>query len=145
MNVSARYAALEIKTNAPGTVVHVRLLDKENGERLAAEVEMRAANGELLSRDRTRAGMADMNDMPDFTLPDGAANVTFRFVRGGETREKVLSCQVCLATHTLDFVWSELTPVPPAISDRRVVAGQTGYGTRHATGNHSFRARMRPV
>ena len=115
VNVSARYAALEIKTNAPGTVVHVRLLDKENGERLAAEVEMRAANGELLSRDRTRAGMADMNDMPDFTLPDGAANVTFRFVCGGETREKVLPCLVCMATHTLDFAWNELAPVPPAI------------------------------
>ena len=33
---------------------------------------MRSANGELLSRDHTRAGTADLNDMPEFTLPDDA-------------------------------------------------------------------------
>ena len=115
VNVSARYAALEVNTNATGTVIHVRLREKSDGDRLAAEVELRAANGGLLARDHTRAGTADMNDMPDFKLPDGAASVTFRFVRAGEAREKVVSCSVCMATHTLDFVWSELTPVPPAI------------------------------
>jgi poly(3-hydroxybutyrate) depolymerase len=115
VNVSARYAGLEINTNATGTVVHARLREKTDGERVAAEVELRAASGELLARDHTRAGPADLNDMPDFKLPDGAASVTFRFVREGEAREKVVSCSVCMTTHTLDFVWSELTPVPPAI------------------------------
>src|ERR1017187_5745683 len=115
VNVSARYAALAINTNAAGTIVHARLRERADGERLAAEIELRAASGELLARDHARAGTADLNDMPDFKLPDGAASVIFRFVRGGEAREKVVSCSVCMATHTLDFVWSELTPVPPAI------------------------------
>jgi len=37
VNVSARYAALEVKTNATGTIVHVRLRQREAGERLAAD------------------------------------------------------------------------------------------------------------
>jgi predicted esterase len=115
VNVSARYAALAVDTNATGTVVHVRLREKAEGERLSAEVEMRSADGKLLSHDHTRAGTADLNDMPDFTLPDNAASVTFRFVRNGEAREKAVSCSSCLTTHTLDFVWSELAPAPPSV------------------------------
>ncbi len=53
-----------------------------------ATVELRAADDKLLATDHTRAGTADMNDMPDFTLPENAASVTFRFVRDGEAREK---------------------------------------------------------
>jgi transglutaminase-like putative cysteine protease len=115
VNVSARYAGPVSGTNSTATVVHVRLLEKDGGDRLPADVEMRSASGELLARDHTRAGTADLNDMPDFKLPDDAASVTFRFVRGGEAREKVVPCSVCMTSHTLDFVWSELTPVPPAV------------------------------
>ena len=115
VNVSARYAALAPDTNAPGTVVRLRLREKEEGERLSADVEMRSANGQLLARDHTRSGTADLNDMPDFKLPDNVENVTFRFTRDGQTREKMVSCSSCLSTHTLDFVWSELAPTPPAV------------------------------
>jgi len=115
INVSARYATLEVKTNETGTVVHVRLRQQDAGERLAAEVELRSAAGALLTRDHTRAGTADMNDMPDFKLPENAASVTFRFLRNGEARETVVACAVCMATHTLDFAWNDLTPVPPPI------------------------------
>ena len=115
VNVSARYAGLEINTNSSGTIVHVRLREKTDGDRLAADVGIRSADGELLASDHTRAGTADLNDMPDFKLPDGAASVTFRFVRDGEAREKMVPCAVCMTSHTLDFVWSELTPVPPPV------------------------------
>jgi transglutaminase-like putative cysteine protease/predicted esterase len=115
VNVSARYAALAADTNASGSVVHLRLRAQAEGERLAADVEMRSASGQLLSRDHTRAGTADMNDMPDFKLPDNAENVTFSFTREGQTREKVVSCSSCLSTHTLDFVWGELAPAPPSV------------------------------
>jgi len=115
VNVSARYAALDASPNAAGTVVHVRLMERPGGERLPAGVELRAANGRLLARDHTRAGTADLNDMPDFKLPEHATNVSFRFVRAGETREKVVPCLVCLTSHTLDFNWSELAPVPANI------------------------------
>ena len=112
VNVSARYAALPVDTNAPATVVHVRLREKADGERLPASVELRSAEGLLLARDHTRAGTADLNDMPSLALPEHGSSVIFRFVRDNETREKSLSCLSCIAAQTLDFVWSELTPVP---------------------------------
>jgi hypothetical protein len=115
VNVSERYATRERDTNATATIVHVRLREKDGGERLPAEVELRSAKGALLARDHTRAGAADLNDTPDFQLPDDAASVSFRFVRGGEAREKVVSCAGGLKSPTLDFVWSELTPVSPAV------------------------------
>jgi pimeloyl-ACP methyl ester carboxylesterase len=115
VNVSARYAALEATTNSAATVVHLRLLEKNGGERLAAAVELRSEQGSLLTTNYTRAGTADLNDMPSFTLPEGAQNVTFRFVRDGVAREKSMPCSTCMASHTLDFVWSELQPVPPEI------------------------------
>ncbi len=114
VNVSPRYAALQADTNA-GTIIHARLREKDKGERVAAEVELHSAAGELLARDRTRAGTADMNDMPDFKLPDDASSVTFRFVREGAAREKTVSTAACVKSHTLDFAWDDLTPVPPAV------------------------------
>ena len=115
VNVSACYAALSVGTNSMATVVHVRLREIDGGERLPAVVQLGAANGRLLATDHTRAGTADLNDMPDFRLPDDATSVTFRFVRGGEAREKVVSCSSCANSETLDFVWSELSPVPSAV------------------------------
>jgi len=53
--------------------------------------------------------------MPDFTLPEDVTSVTFRFGRGGETREKTVSCASCANSHALDFVWNELSPVPPGV------------------------------
>ena len=86
MNVTARYAALAEDTNSAATAVHVRLREKDGGERLTAAVELRSAGGILLATNHTRAGTADMNDMPDFTLPKNATSVAFRFVRGNEAR-----------------------------------------------------------
>ncbi len=111
VNVSGRYAQLAVDTNAASIVVHVRLRELTGGERLAATVELRSSDGRLIAGDRTRAGTADLNDMPDFTLPAPATNVIFRFVRDGEAREKIVPCVACARSPTMDFVWSELTPV----------------------------------
>ncbi|MFO1511658.1 MAG: sugar-binding protein [Verrucomicrobiota bacterium] len=115
VNVSARYAALAVSTNDTATVVHVRLREKTGGERLAATAEFRGTDGKLIAQDHTRAGTADLNDMPAFTLPKAAKHVIFRFVRGTEAREAVVPCVVCLNTHTLDFVWNDLSLVSPEI------------------------------
>ena len=115
VNVSARYAALAADTNGAATVVHLRLREEPEGARLSADVELRSATGKLLARDHTRAGAADLNDMPDFTLPDKASSVTFRFALEGQAREKAISCSACVNSHTLEFVWSELSPVPPGV------------------------------
>ncbi len=114
VNVAGRYAELPVTSNSTSTIVHVRLRDKPGGQRLAADAELRSATDELLARDKTRAWTADLNDMPDFTLPKGAAEVTFRFMQAGEAREQVVPCATCANSHTLDFAWNELTPVPSA-------------------------------
>ena len=112
VNVSARYAALQADANSTAKAVHVRLLNKADGARLAAVVEQRTPSGKLLAQDHTRAGTSDLNDMPDFKLPEDVARVTFRFILDGEAREKSVACASCLISHTLDFAWNELTPVP---------------------------------
>lgn len=115
VNVSARYAALQPDTNAAAKVVHVRLFAKTGGERLAADVEMRSPADEILATNRTRAGTSDLNDMPDFALPEKVPSVSFRFLHDGVAREKILSCALCTKSSTLDLAWDDLAPVPPAI------------------------------
>ena len=115
VNVSGRYAALPVGTNTTATIVYVRLRQTSGGERLGADVQMRSATDQLLAQDKTRAWTADLNDMPDFTLPKDATTVTFRFISGTEAREAVVPCASCANSHTLDFAWNELTPVPAAL------------------------------
>ncbi|HZR19891.1 MAG TPA: sugar-binding protein [Verrucomicrobiae bacterium] len=115
VNVSGRYAALPLSTNSTTTIVHVRLRQKREGERLVAEVEMRDPNDQLIAHDKTRGWTADLNDMPDFTLPAGAAQVTFRFIAGAEAREQTVPCASCANSHTLDFSWDQLAPTPASV------------------------------
>jgi len=114
VNVSGRYAALELNAASAGTVVHVRLRENLGGDRLAAAVELRTLDGQVLAKDTTRAGTADLNDMPDFVLPEHAEKVVLRFKHGSDSRETELVCASCMNSHTLDFAWDELQPVSPA-------------------------------
>jgi len=111
VNVSPRYAALAAAATNTAMVAHVRLRQRAEGDRLLAEVELRSADGVLLARDHTRAGAADLNDMPDFTLPEGASTVLFRFTLDGQAREQTVPCAACAKSRTLDFAWDELSPV----------------------------------
>ena len=110
-------------TNSSALIVHVRLREKANGQRLAADVQLRSELDELLATDKTRAWTADLNDMPDFTLPKDATRVIFRFVQDREAREVTIPCASCAASHTLDFAWDELTPVPCRSARHRSLAG----------------------
>jgi predicted esterase len=93
----------------------VRLRKGAGGDRLSADVELLSTSGEVLARNHTRAGTADLNDMPDFRLPDNAASVSLRFIRGGESRENTISCAACVNSQTLDLDWNKLTPVPQPV------------------------------
>jgi predicted esterase len=53
--------------------------------------------------------------MPYLALPDPAESVTFRFMRDGEARERVVALSACANSQTLEFIWSELAAVPPSI------------------------------
>jgi hypothetical protein len=114
VNVSARYATLAVNTNDTATTVHVRLRDKDAGERMTADVQLRTEGDQLLANDHTRAGTADMNDMPDFTLPE-VGSAIFRFTRNGESREMAVACKSCVNRQTLDLAWNELAPVPQPV------------------------------
>ncbi|HXA43945.1 MAG TPA: transglutaminase domain-containing protein, partial [Candidatus Angelobacter sp.] len=111
LNVSSRYALLAAPTNPTARIVRLRLRVSAGGPRLAATVEMRSATDAIISSDRTRPETADLNDMPEFTLPNDAGSITFRFVRGSEAREKIIPCAACARSQTLDLVWDDLTPV----------------------------------
>ncbi|HEY3860625.1 MAG TPA: sugar-binding protein [Verrucomicrobiae bacterium] len=115
INVSSRYAALIGDTNTMAKLVHVRLFDKLGGERMPAQVEMLSESGAPIAADHTRAGTADLNDMPDFTLPAEAKGVIFRFTIDGKTREDVIQCASCAASHTLDFAWNDMKAVAPGV------------------------------
>jgi hypothetical protein len=137
VNVSGRYAALPAGTNATAKMVHVRLRQKDGGERLVADVELRDEQDQVVAREKTRGGTADVNDMPDFTLPDSAVQVAFRFIVGTEAREKILPCASCAAAHTLDFYWDQLAPVPASILAAeswasKPAAGRSGSAAPHA-------------
>ncbi len=114
VNDSARYVKLIVDTNETATTVHVRLRDKEKGERLLSDVQLRTESDQLLSTNHTRAGTADMNDMPDFVLPDFGQAV-LRFSHDGQTKEMTVECSSCVDRETLDVAWNELTPVPQQV------------------------------
>jgi transglutaminase-like putative cysteine protease len=111
INVSYRYANLAPSTNSQFKVVHVRLRERAGGERVAAAVELRSASDVLISTNQTRPETADLNDMPNFELPDEAVSVYLRFSRSGEIREKMIPCAACARSQTFDFNWDELGPV----------------------------------
>jgi len=112
LNVSSRYASVAAPVNPAARIIRLRLREGAGGPRLATTVELRSAADVLTASDRTRPETADLNDMPEFTLPNEAVSVTFRFLRGAEAREKTIPCAVCARSQTLDLFWDELTPVP---------------------------------
>ena len=120
VNVSFRYAHLAAPDTNLAKVIHVRLREKTGGPRLVARVELRSASNELLAVDQTRGDRADLNDMPEFALPEDAMSVALRFTLGNEAREQLVSCAVCARSQTLDLTWDELTPV-----SKNILAAET--------------------
>lgn len=90
---------------------NVRMWDTEGGERIVADLIVRAADGLELARDTSRAGRADLNDMPAFTLAPGA--YTLELARDGQRRFVGVEW-TAPRTETLDLAWDAASPDEPA-------------------------------
>jgi transglutaminase-like putative cysteine protease/predicted esterase len=89
---------------------NIRVWNALGGERVATEVIVRAADGSELARDTSRAGRADLNDMPAFTLPPGA--YTLELARDGQRRFVALDATDA-RTVTLDLAWDTASTAEP--------------------------------
>jgi transglutaminase-like putative cysteine protease/predicted esterase len=106
VDVTRTYAPEAAAGAAAAAVRFVRLWDREGGERLVAEVEALDGSGEVVATGRTRAGRADLNDMPALRLAPGAAH-TLRLGVAGRTRTATLAAADA-GEATLDLAWNEL-------------------------------------
>ena len=112
VNVTARYA----KAVAPAELARlgVRLWDKAGGNRLAAKVCVLDGVRRQCALAETKAGTADLNDMPRFTLKPGATG-WLRFTMGSEVREMPFAA-LAQGDPTIDARWPELQPVSAALA-----------------------------
>ncbi len=101
VDVTARYAPREVE--APEGRTFVRVWATDGGERIAADVDVLGAGGEAVESVRTRAGTADLNDMPTIALGDGEAAVRVRV--GDEARTGHVRTP---DGPTLDIAWDRL-------------------------------------
>ncbi len=112
VNVTARYA--KAAPAAAGAKLGVRLFDKKGGERVVAKVQALDAAGKLLGEAETKAGTADLNDMPRFELKPGTRG-WLRFVQGGETREVAFG-PLEAGEPTVDASWDEAAVLPSELA-----------------------------
>lgn len=113
VNVTARYA----KTGGAAEEfarLGVRLWDRPGGSRLAAKVCVLDGVRRQCALAETKAGTADLNDMPRFTLKPGTTG-WLRFARGAEVREMPFAA-LAKGDPTIDARWSELQPVSAALA-----------------------------
>ncbi len=107
VDVTDRYR----KAEAESTRLFVRLRAK--GERAVGELELRDAGGRVRAAGQTRAGRADLNDMPALDVPAGAA-CHLRVRMGQDLRELAVTLKKG-EQRTLDLAWEELSPVPAGV------------------------------
>lgn len=113
VNVTTRYA--KPSSAAPNVArLGVRLFDKPGGERLVAKVRLFDGTGTMAREAETKAGTADLNDMPRFNLKPGSSG-WLSFTIGNETREAAFG-PLESGDPTVDAVWSDLTRCSPALS-----------------------------
>lgn len=111
VDVTARYAQPLAAPSQP--TVGVRVLRK--GERVVARLRLSDAQGREVGSGETRAGTADLNDMPSFALaPQGSYTLAITFA--GETRTRSLVAGAS-GVATLDLEWSELEALSPALAE----------------------------
>ena len=106
VDVTGTYAPEAAGEAAAVAVRHVRLWDREGGERVVAEVEVIDASGEIVASGTTRAGRADLNDMPSLELTPGEEH-TLRCTVGEHTRTLFLQ-DAGAGEETLDLAWDKL-------------------------------------
>lgn len=134
LNVTERYTGAGDRPPAP-PVLHVRVFAAAGGERLAVPVRLLAADGRELGHAVTKAGTADLNDMPALPLPLPPETRAFlRVEHAGETREAAVDPPAAGAA-TVDLTWPDLAPVPAAVAEleRWLAAPPADRGTPPAT------------
>ncbi|MCW1884139.1 hypothetical protein OKA04_05315 [Luteolibacter flavescens] len=112
VNVTATYA--KAPEAAPLAKLGVRIFQKKGGERLAVPLTLLDENGKKIGEAETKAGTADLNDMPRFELKPGAKG-WLRFSKDGELREMAYG-PLEKGDPTVDASWEEMAPVPCAVS-----------------------------
>jgi dienelactone hydrolase len=111
VNVTARYA--KAAPAAEVAKLGVRLFDKKGGERVVAKVAV-IAGGKVLGEAETKAGTADLNDMPRFELKPGSKG-WLRFTAGEESRE-VAFAALEKGEPTVDAAWDQAVAVPAELA-----------------------------
>jgi hypothetical protein len=99
--------APESATKSAVATIHLRVLD-EAGQRVAARVDLLDMAGKVLGTVATKAGTADLNDMPALAIKPTTDHV-LRVVRDGQTRDFPLSVEDARDS-TLDLKWSQGKP-----------------------------------
>jgi hypothetical protein len=113
VDVTSRYAKAGTADSPPQ--LGVRLFDKAGGTRLVARVTLIDASGRPLADGETKAGTADLNDVPRLTLKPGMTG-WLRFSQAGELREMPLPADLNGNNQPIiDAVWENLDKVPDAI------------------------------
>jgi pimeloyl-ACP methyl ester carboxylesterase len=111
VNVTSRYARSPAPA-APVANLGIRLFSQGRGDRLVAKLEVLDEMRKSLGHAETKAGTADMNDMPRIPVKPGTRGL-IRFTVDGITRE-INFGPVEAGEPTIDAVWSELRPVNSA-------------------------------
>ena len=114
VNVTGRYAKAAAPATAEIAKLGVRLFDKKGGGRVVAKVRALDAAGKLLGESETKAGTADLNDMPRFELKPGTSG-WLRFTVEKETREVVFAA-VEKGEPTVDAAWDDSAAVPSELA-----------------------------
>ena len=116
VNVTTRYA----KADAAPVVIAslgVRLWDRSGGTRLSAKVCVLDGVRRSCALADTKAGTADLNDMPRFSLAPGAQG-WLRFTVGSEIREMPFG-PLAEGDSTVDARWADLTPASATVDALR--------------------------
>jgi hypothetical protein len=107
VNVTLRYAKERNPDAAAMVALGVRLWDKPGGQRLASKLCLFDGEHRQCGVAETKAGTADLNDMPTFKLRPGVRG-NFLFTINGEARELSFG-PLTNANTTVDVIWSELS------------------------------------
>ncbi len=112
VNVTTRYTG----TSGPDpdlARLGVRLWDRSDGSRMVAQVALLDSQRQAQGQAQTRAGTADLNDLPRFELKPGSQG-WLRFTVGEEEREQTFGPLVP-GDPTVDANWAELSEMSAAI------------------------------
>lgn len=105
VNVTARYTAGK-KPPAPTAVVFLRAFSSAGGERIVVDADLFDAGGAQVASVTTKAGTADLNDMPELSLVPGQPYV-LRLRHGEEEKVRNLSADAA-GNQTIELFWNDL-------------------------------------